>query len=139
MRCPHCAGEIPPGSRFCGICGRNITPSPEPPAYGRELETDRPAFAQAAGAEPGGSMSLFELPVSRSARTLKLALVLALDAILAAAGIVMILSYLDARRDPAVERPSRAPAGPEAPDQGTNEVEEHAPASGDFANGPPGR
>ncbi|WP_428267724.1 hypothetical protein [Haliangium sp.] len=38
MRCPHCAGEILDGSRFCGICGRRL-------ASGDDL-------ARAASAEP---------------------------------------------------------------------------------------
>lgn len=56
-------------------------------------------------------MSLFELPVSRGARAAKMALVLVLDAILAGAGIVMILSYLDARSgSPAPEAKPKPPA-----------------------------
>jgi len=63
MRCPQCGGEIPDGSRFCGICGRNITAPVEALA--------RPARGQGRGDGDGGgdgSMSLFELPVSRRAR-----------------------------------------------------------------------
>ncbi len=43
-------------------------------------------------------MSLFELSSSRSGRRAKLALILVLDAILAGAGVVMLLAYLEARR-----------------------------------------
>lgn len=42
-------------------------------------------------------MSLFELPVSRGARVARIAVVIALDLVLAGAGIAMIVSYLDAR------------------------------------------
>ena len=104
MRCPHCAGEIPAGSRFCGICGRNITISPGGEFTGGDAAPAVQAVPWPAGGAPVaagealGSMSLFELPVSRGARTVKLALVLLLDAILAGAGVVMIWTYLAARR-----------------------------------------
>ena len=95
MRCPHCAGEIPAGSRFCGICGRGIARpgdvrAPAQPGWG----AGHPARAQSAV----DSVSLFELPSSRSGRRAKLALILVLDAILAGAGVVMLLAYLEARR-----------------------------------------
>lgn len=107
MRCPNCAGEVPAGSRFCGICGRNVTVAPEPLAQVVGSASGGGQWPAAARREAQAAMSLFELPASRGARTAKLALVLVLDAILAGAGIVMILSYLDARRaDPA---PARKP------------------------------
>jgi len=94
MRCPHCAGEIPAGSRFCGICGRGIGP-----AAGRAPAEPGWGAGQAARAESAvDSVSLFELPRSRSGRRAKLALILVLDAILAGAGVVMLLAYLEARR-----------------------------------------
>jgi hypothetical protein len=102
MRCPNCAGEVPAGSRFCGICGRNITAVPPPLAH---------AIASDAQAEPRPAMSLFELPAQRRARATRMALVLALDAILAAAGVVMILSYLEARRVPEPEKKPTPPKG----------------------------
>ena len=107
MRCPNCAGEIPAGSRFCGICGRNITVAPLAEALGDASAGGRWPAAAARPDPAQPAMSLFELPVSRGARTAKLALVLVLDAILAGAGIVMILSYLDARRGS--ERPAERP------------------------------
>lgn len=110
MRCPNCAGEVPAGSRFCGICGRNVTAAPEPVAQVLGSASGGgqwPAAAARAEAQP--AMSLFELPVSRGARAAKMALVLVLDAILAGAGIVMILSYLDAREaTPAKRAPGPA-------------------------------
>ena len=116
MRCPHCAGEIPAGSRFCGICGRNITVSPGAmPGASAPAVTDPRRWGAAGGVsveseDAGLSMSLFELPVSRRARRLKVALVLGLDAILAAAGVIMILSYLEAREAPAAVPAAGEPA-----------------------------
>ncbi|HEU5058746.1 MAG TPA: hypothetical protein VFU21_19570 [Kofleriaceae bacterium] len=111
MRCPNCAGEVPAGSRFCGICGRNVTAAPEAVAHVLGSASGGGQWhAAAARAEAQPAMSLFELPVSRRARAAKLALVLVLDAILAGAGIVMILSYLDARSGPPA-----APAGTRKP------------------------
>jgi hypothetical protein len=107
MRCPNCAGEVPAGSRFCGICGRNITAAPPPLAQ---------AIGSGAQAEPRPAMSLFELPAQRRARATKMALVLALDAILAAAGVVMILSYLDARK--ASQPPVKSPPATSAVEVG---------------------
>jgi hypothetical protein len=105
MRCPNCAGEIPAGSRFCGICGRNIT-SPVAEVLGRD------AAGRWAPGEAKEAMSLFELPAAKGARTAKMALVLVLDAVLAGAGIVMILSYLEARKGEApVRKPVRTGKG----------------------------
>ena len=100
MRCPHCVGEIPDSSRFCGICGRKI----DYPAAGGDGSgpLPDPRYMPAAGG------SLFELPVSRGARIARIALVLALDAILLGAGIAMVISYLNAR-DHAGGVPARAP------------------------------
>jgi hypothetical protein len=99
MRCPNCAGEVPAGSRFCGICGRNVTAAAEAPLAHAIGDGGR---WPAAPAQPDAqaAMSLFELPAARRPRVAKMALVLVLDAILAGAGIVMILSYLDARKPP---------------------------------------
>lgn len=123
MRCPNCAGEVPAGSRFCGICGRNITAAPAPAvvqAIGEGGAGQWPAMAaQAEAAQP--AMSLFELPASRRARLAKMALVLVLDAVLAGAGVLMILSYLEARR--AAPVPVKKPAAGAA----TGAVEVGAP------------
>ncbi len=91
MRCPHCSGEIPAGSHFCGICGGHVT------AAQRE---SRQAAEQSAPLPPpysGESGSLFDLPLEGSGRRGRIALVLILDLILAAAGIAMIWSYVSAR------------------------------------------
>jgi len=37
MRCPHCAGDIVEGSRYCGICGRKIAESAPPRPIADEL------------------------------------------------------------------------------------------------------
>ena len=136
MRCPNCAGEVPAGSRFCGICGRNVTAAPEPVAQVLGSASGGGQWpAAAARGDAQSAMSLFELPASRGARTAKMALVLVLDAILAGAGIVMILSYLDARSGPPapaskpkpppavkVGAPKAvAPAAPEAAPAGTGQ------------------
>lgn len=60
-------------------------------------------------APPASSMSLFELPVSRRARWARILAVLALDVVLLAAGIAMIISYLHAR-ERAQATPPRATA-----------------------------
>jgi hypothetical protein len=108
MRCPNCAGEVPAGSRFCGICGRNVTAAAEAPLAHAIGDGGRWPAPLQADARP--AMSLFELPAARRPRAAKMALVLVLDAILAGAGIVMILSYLDAREapPPAVKPAARA-------------------------------
>lgn len=131
MRCPNCAGEVPAGSRFCGICGRNVTTAPAPPlahAIGDASAGGRWPAAPAAP-EARAAMSLFELPAARRPRAAKLALVLALDAILAAAGIVMILSYLDARKAPP------PPAKP-VPAKGAAAIEVGAPKAVARADAP---
>jgi hypothetical protein len=117
MRCPHCAGEIPAGSRFCGICGRGIAQpgdvhAPAQPGWG----AGHPARAQSAV----DSVSLFELPSSRSGRRAKLALILVLDAILAGAGVVMLLAYLEARR--ASRPPAASSDGERGGERGKVEV-----------------
>jgi hypothetical protein len=48
---------------------------------------------------------LFEMPAARGARLVRLLVVLALDAMLAVAGVAMIISYVNARSD-ASDRPS---------------------------------
>ena len=101
MRCPHCAGEIPSGSRFCGICGRGITPAvggPEIAVEGGRWPPAASPFAPSVESQ-ADSISLFEMPASRGARRARMALVLVLDAILAGAGVVMLMAYFDSRGD----------------------------------------
>ena len=92
MRCPNCAGEIPAASRFCGICGRNITAAPGAIAFVGAGGTVQP---DTLGADL--SMSLFELPGQRRARAARVALVLAIDAILVGAGVLMAWSWWQGR------------------------------------------
>ncbi len=119
MRCPNCAGEVPAGSRFCGICGRNVTAAAEAPLAHALGDAAAGGRWPVAAPEAKPAMSLFELPAARRPRAAKMALVLVLDAILAGAGIVMILSYLDARKPP--------PAKPAPPAKKVTAVEVGAP------------
>ncbi len=109
MRCPHCAGEIPDGSRFCGICGRAVDPEglAEPGAVIAPSDAAASRRNRYQSGLTGTSMSLFELPGKSRARTTRLMAVLGLDLVLAGAGVAMILSYIDAR--------GRAGAPPPAP------------------------
>jgi hypothetical protein len=139
MRCPHCAGEIPSGSRFCGICGRGITPAvggPEVAVEGGRWPPATSPFAPSVESQ-ADSISLFEMPASRAARRARMALVLVLDAILAGAGVVMLMAYFDARGDvrgdaTVIDRATGSSAG-----QGAAEDPAHGggPASVDQAPG----
>jgi outer membrane biosynthesis protein TonB len=93
-RCPHCQAPVAAGAAFCPACGS--------------------ALAGGGGATQAESPSLFELPVSRRARQARVAIVLALDAVLAGTGVAMIASYLDARAEAARALPV-AVARPETP------------------------
>src|SRR5687768_11082929 len=98
MRCPHCAGEIPDGSRFCGICGRAIEYDEVGGVLADPAEDAPPPPSRAFGAGMAGrSMSLFDLPASPAARLTRIIAVVALDLVLVGAGIAMIVSYLNAR------------------------------------------
>lgn len=77
------------GARFCGLCGRTLVAGV---GAGGAATLSRP--------EPA-AMSLFELPLARRPRTRRLVLVLALDAMLAGAGVFLLLAYLNARGAPA--------------------------------------
>ena len=57
--CPHCANEIDDGARFCGVCGRPITPTaaaavaaPRPPASA-DVSGSRRAAAAVRGSDAG--------------------------------------------------------------------------------------
>lgn len=90
MRCPHCRGEIPQGSQFCGVCGHNVTTSPTGgrASYGGSHDS---------GAPPPLSPSLFELPVSPGARRARVAMLLTLNLLLAGGGIALFNGYLHKR------------------------------------------
>jgi hypothetical protein len=105
MRCPHCAGEILDGSRFCGICGRAIEYDE---VGGVVVPEEDAAPVRPMGDRTGRSMSLFELPPTPAARLGRVIAVVALDLVLVGAGIAMIVSYLNAR--------GRADASPRAPE-----------------------
>ena len=111
MRCPHCAGEILDGSRFCGICGRRLASATIPAVTG----AGGPAVTAGGGGQPEPSgpvrsaspgkpraelipvsesvVAPIELPVSRGARWARILAVLALDVALAGAGVAMIVSF----------------------------------------------
>lgn len=85
MRCPHCRGEIPPESQFCGVCGQNIHDAPAAMSH---------AQTGGLGASSG---SLFELPVSKGARLVRSAMILGLNLLLLGGGIALTLEYLHKR------------------------------------------
>lgn len=136
MRCPHCAGEIPSGSRFCGICGRGITPAvggPEVAVEGGRWPPATSPFAPSVESQ-ADSISLFEMPASRAARRARMALVLVLDAILAGAGVVMLMAYFDSRGE---VRGRAAPADRGAAGQGAaQDPDRDRPATVDQASAP---
>ncbi len=91
MRCPHCRGEIPPESQFCGVCGQNIhisqigTPSQKEPAL--------------ATSDSELSASLFALPVSSGARRVRVGLIVGINLLMVGAGIALLLGYFDKRAE----------------------------------------
>lgn len=99
MRCPHCAGEILDGSRFCGICGRRLAAATIPAGAVVAGQAGPVAGAPPARSRrelvpvPEAGMAPIELPISRGARWARIAAVLALDVALAGAGVAMILSF----------------------------------------------
>ena len=90
MRCPHCRGEIPPESQFCGVCGQNIHIS----QIGSPAQ--KPVLA-ASDAEL--SASLFALPVSQGARRVRVGLILGINLLMVGAGIALLLGYFDKRAE----------------------------------------
>lgn len=87
MRCPHCRGEIPSESQFCGVCGQNI-----------DVSGAAPSRVSPRGSGFGASSaSLFELPVSRGARLVRSAMILGLNLLLLGGGIALTLEYLHKR------------------------------------------
>ena len=122
MRCPHCAGEIPDGSRFCGICGRAIEYDEVGGVVSDLVEDAPPPPARGFGAGMAGkSMSLFDLPPTPAARLTRVIAVVALDLVLVGAGVAMIVSYLNAR-DRSGGEPRKAETGAPAA-----EIEIHDP------------
>ncbi len=93
MRCPHCRGEIPEVSHFCGVCGQDVTRPP----------TGVAKSGGYAGASSGvrhtqsGSSSLFELPISTGARRARLGMLVVLNLLLALGGVALINGYMNKR------------------------------------------
>jgi hypothetical protein len=117
MRCPHCAGEILDGSRFCGICGGRLASAtipaataaadqPEPSGRVRVTSSGKPRAELIPVSEAG--VAPIELPISRGARWARILAVLALDLALAGAGVAMIVSF--ARDCEGVRSPAASPA-----------------------------
>lgn len=109
MRCPSCAAETPDGSRFCGICGYKLERvSPPPPI----LAGGQRSGVSGAGvsSSSSSSSSALALPVSRGAWWLRVLALLLVDAALFGAGVVLIVSYLDAREQASRARPAAGPA-----------------------------
>lgn len=75
MHCPHCQGEIPPNSQFCGICGTSIESS----------------------SLTNSKASLFAIPVSSGAKKIRIALIVGLNTAMFGAGIWLALGYLNKR------------------------------------------
>jgi TonB family protein len=94
MRCARCAAEVPAEAVFCGLCGARRPPEKET----RKLVSSSASSSSASSqVQPASSLSLFELPVDRSAKWARVVAVLVLDAILASSGVAMGMSYLRQR------------------------------------------
>lgn len=89
MRCPHCRGEIPPESQFCGVCGQNIHIS--------QIGLPSAPIAGPGPNDAGLSPSLFDLPVSQGARAVRVAMVLGLNLLMLGGGIALFAEYLHKR------------------------------------------
>lgn len=87
MRCPHCRGEIPTASRFCGVCGGNVTIPPTRDAHGAHSATDL----------GDTSASLFDLPVSNGAKLARVLMIVVLNLALVGGGVALIIEYLHKR------------------------------------------
>lgn len=92
MRCPHCRGEIPPGSHFCGVCGQDVTRPPTASVKSGGFVGGSSHFR-----EHSGASSVFELPVSQGARRARVGMLVALNLLLVGGGIALINGYLTKR------------------------------------------
>lgn len=107
MRCPTCGGENVDGAKFCGVCGHRLAEGPPtiPPGASPLAAARRPGEPRTTGETrtmnggavrapaPRPELSMGEslrVPESSGARMAKIGIVLALDAVLAIAGIVMM-------------------------------------------------
>src|SRR5688500_15709069 len=91
MRCPTCGGENVDGAKFCGVCGARMVGTTAPPvanvAPRVTAETRQVPQAPPAGMSLGESI---RVPEAKGARMAKIAFILALDAALAIAGVVLM-------------------------------------------------
>lgn len=95
MRCPTCGGENVEGAKFCGVCGQRLIEGPPtvPPGAQRVTGETRSLPPQRRPAPPPAGASLGEslrVPEAGGARMAKIGIVLAIDAALAIAGIVLL-------------------------------------------------
>jgi TonB family protein len=103
MRCPTCSGDNVDGAKFCGVCGARMTGTTVPPvadaaaprvtAETRQVPQQPPAMRSMAPGSGGGGGSLGEsmrVPEAKGARVAKISIVLAIDAALAIAGVVLM-------------------------------------------------
>jgi hypothetical protein len=98
MRCPTCGGENVDGAKFCGVCGARMTGTTVPPIVSvsaqapprvtaETRQVPRPRDVPPPGASLGASI---RVPEAKGARMAKIGIVLALDAALAIAGVVLM-------------------------------------------------
>lgn len=46
MICPKCNSKMPDGSKFCGVCGENLTKAPQQPPKTTQPQAKSPSFAE---------------------------------------------------------------------------------------------
>ncbi len=110
MRCPHCDGEIHDGSRFCGICGRQLVAAnaPASPQQPTPARAPAPSAGQARAAaeataaptnhaakRPRPAQAAQPGPPAASAGRARVVTMMALNLVLLSAGGWMIGSFVD--------------------------------------------
>ena len=103
MRCSHCRGEIPKGSRFCGVCGRSVDMPLSPEAAASTTHMPSGGYSSAGRERGDSSASLFELPVSPGAKRLRIALIALLNLLLLGGAAALVLGYFGKRDKAAAE------------------------------------
>ncbi|GAB4513438.1 MAG: hypothetical protein Tsb0020_31700 [Haliangiales bacterium] len=125
MRCPHCDGEIHDGSRFCGICGRQLVAasapaSPQQPAPASSAGQARAAAGASAAPTNHAAKRPRQAaqPGTRSAPAgvARVVTMMALNLVLLSAGGWMIGSFVDDCRG--AQRGLTAPGEPAPGERG---------------------